>query len=693
MFDAAFAMHEQGQLDQAEAIYKEILQSQPQHFDALQLLATIAAQRMNSAAAVELFEQALRINPDHASSLNNRGNALLDLKRHEEALQSYGRALEIEPDYAEAHYNRGNALADLKRHEQALESYELALHNRGYAIVDLKRHEEALASYDRALEIKPDYAEALYNRGNALHVLKRAEEAVESYDRALRIKPDYADALYNRGNVLLLDLKRLEEALESYERALEIKPDYAEVHLNRAIVWLLLGDFQRGWPEYEWRWKCAGSSLPRISQPRWSGEPLHGRTILLRWDQGLGDTLQFVRYARLFRRQGARVIVSCQKPLVRLLRRCEGVDELVAEGEPLPDFDFWTPMLSIPGVLRTNQESIPGECGYLSADPALVARWKTRLADFPGFRIAIAWQGSPDHQADRQRSIPLRFFAQLAQVPGVRLINLRKGPGAGQLAEIAGSFELIQFEDLDTSSGPFMDTAAIMRNVDLTVSCDTSVVHLAGALGVPVWLAQTYLSDWRWFLDRDDSPWYPSLRLFRQQALGDWHGVFQRIALALRERLDTRIGRPRVDEAASAAGDVRAGQGCMSMAAIAVEVSAGELIDKITILEIKSERIADADQLRNVRSELAALVATRDRAVPASAELAALTRALKQVNESLWRIEDDIRDCERQKNFGAPFVALARSVYKTNDPRAALKRQINELLGSRLIEEKSYAPY
>lgn len=550
-------MHQQDQLDHAEAIYKEILQSQPQHFDALRLLATIAAQRKNSAAAVELFEQALKILPDHAGTLNNRGNALLDLKRHNEALKSYDRALKSEPDYAEALYNRGNAFVDLKHHEQTLESYERALYNRGYALVDPKHHEQALESYNRAIKIKPDYAEALYNRGNALLELSRPAEALESYDRALRIKPDYAEALFNKGNALL-DLNRHEEALESYARALKIKPDYAELHLNRAFVWLLLGDFQRGWPENEWRWKRtglrAGFSLPQISKPRWSGEPLNGRTILLHWEQGLGDTLQFVRYARLFQRQGARVIVSCQEPLVRLLQRCEGIDQLVAPGEPLPDFDFWTPLMSIPWLLRTDQESIPGECGYLSADPALVARWKTRLADFPGFRIAIAWQGTPALQADRQKSTPLKFFAQLAQVPGVRLINLQKGPGVEQLAEITESFEVIQFEDLDTTSGSFMDTAAIMCNVDLTISCDTSLVHLAGALGVPVWLALAFSPDWRWLLDRDDSPWYPSLRLFRQQSLGDWDGVFRLIARTLRERLAIRIGRSRAHEAAGATG-------------------------------------------------------------------------------------------------------------------------------------------
>jgi FkbM family methyltransferase len=449
----ALALHKQGEWDGAEALYKEILQSQPRHFDALQLLATIAAQRKHSADALQLFEQALAIDPEHASSHNNRGNALLDLKRHD----------------------------------------------------------EALASYDRALAIAPDHADALHNRGS-----------------------------------LLLELRRHEDALQAFDRELAVTPERADVHMRRSIVRLLLGDFQRGWPEYEWRWQLAGMSLPRISKPRWAGEPLDGRTILLRWEQGVGDTLQFVRYARLLKRQGARVIVACQQALVPLLQRCEGIDELVVQGTPRPAFDCWTPLLSIPGLLGTDRESIPGECGYLTADPALVARWKARLADHPGFRIAIAWQGYRGHPSDAQRSIPLAFFGQLARVPGVRLISLQRGHGVEQLEEIAGSFEIVQFDDVGTTSDAFMDTAAIIWNVDLVVSCDTSVAHLAGALGVPVWVALPYAPDWRWLLDREDSPWYPSMRLFRQQSSGDWDDVFRRMASALCERLSVEM--PRQDE-------------------------------------------------------------------------------------------------------------------------------------------------
>lgn len=535
-FKAAFVLHQNGRWDEAGARYREILRSQPQHFDSLRLLATIAAQRKDSASAIELFDQALRIRPDHASSLNHRGNVLLDLKRHDEALTSYDRSLQLEPDCAEAHFNRANALLEWEYHERGSEQTALELYCRGYPSGDRERHEQALQSYRRALELEPNYVEAWFNCGNALHELNRPKEALRSYVRAITLQPAHAAAHFNRGNVLI-DLHRHRAALRSYQRALELKPDDAQFHLNRAFVWLLLGDFTRGWPENEWRWKRPDFPLPEFAQPRWKGEPLRGRTLLLHWEQGLGDTLQFVRYAPLLQRQGARVVICCQKPLVKLMKRCEGIDEVVADGEPLPAFDYWTPLMSVPTVMRTDHCSIPGECSYITADPALVTHWKNRLAKFPGYRIGIAWQGSPDHQADRQRSTPLRFFAALARIPGVRLISLQKGPGAAQLAEIAGSFEPVQFDDLDMKHGAFMDTAAIMRNVDLVVCCDSSLVHLAGALGVPAWLPLKFAPDWRWMLNRDDSPWYPSMRLFRQQALGEWGGVFERMAREIRARL------------------------------------------------------------------------------------------------------------------------------------------------------------
>jgi len=280
----------------------------------------------------------------------------------------------------------------------------------------------------------------------------------------------------------------------------------------------------------------------------------------------------------------------------------------------------------------------------------------------------------------------------------VRLISLQKGPGVEQIEKLSGSFEVIQFGDLDTASGPFRDTMALMHSLDLIVSADTCIPHLAGAMNLPVWLALSFSPDWRWLLDRDDSPWYPSARLFRQRVLGDWEEVFQRMASEVAKRQKINVPAERGMESRAgwqeAAERETTRRSIMNRSAtIAVEVSPGELIDKITILEIKSERMSDLEKLKNVRTELATLIACRDRAIPPSTKLDELTRSLKDVNEALWQIEDEIRDCERNGDFGAKFVELARSVYRSNDRRSTVKRQINELLGSSLIEEKSYAPY
>jgi hypothetical protein len=312
---------------------------------------------------------------------------------------------------------------------------------------------------------------------------------------------------------------------------------------------------------------------------------------------------------------------------------------------------------------------VPAEVPYLDAEPALVEAWRDRLGSYPGFKVGIVWQGNPQFRFDRLRSIPLAQFAPLARVPGVHLLSLQKGAGRDQLPALRGYFPVIDLgPQLNETTGPFLDTAAVMKNLDLVITSDTSAAHLAGALGVPVWVALHDVPDWRWLLEREDSPWYPTMRLFRQTRPGQWEDVFDRIAEALRRRL----GAPAV------------------LRPLTVEVAPGELIDRITILEIKSERITDVAKRHHVGTELALLVAARDRAVPGSAELARLATELKAVNEALWRIEDEIRLCERDEDFGPRFVALARSVYHTNDRRAALKRRINELLRSDLMEEKSY---
>jgi hypothetical protein len=407
--------------------------------------------------------------------------------------------------------------------------------------------------------------------------------------------------------------------------------------------------------------------IRKAERPAWDGSPLAGKTILLHSEQGLGDTLQFVRYAPFVKAQGATVVLACAAPLIPLLSRCPGIDRVVARDGEMPPCDTHSPLLNLPSRFRTTLETIPSQIPYLFADERLVEAWRRKLAGIAGFKIGIAWQGSMQHPFDRFRSISLEEFAPLAR-PGVTLISLQKGSGSEQLAHIAGRFPVTDLGPIDEAGGAFTDTAAIMKSLDLVITSDTATAHLAGGLGVPVWVAIPAVPDWRWLLGRTDSPWYPTMRLFRQGPSRRWDEVFAEMA----QELTLLLGRRT------------------ECASIPIEIAPGELIDKITILEIKRERIADAAKRANVAAELRMLQVACDRAIRLSPALARLTDELRKTNEALWEVEDALRECERRQDFGPVFVELARSVYHHNDRRADIKRRINALLGSKLIEEKSY---
>lgn len=516
--NTALALHQQGRLDQAEQLYKEILLAQPQNFNALQLLATIAVQRGHSAAALELLSHVFRLNPNHASSLNNRGIALFQQNRLEEALASYDRALELEPDYAEAHNNRAHALLDLKRPEEALESCE------------------------RALAIRPAFLDALINRGAILLDLKRPEEALASYQRALDIAPDDPVALSNRGNALL-DLRRSDEALDSCMRAYAIKPDYADAHWNESLCRLRMGDYERGWREYEWRWKRSPlmDQMKLVAQPLWLGEPpLAGKTILLHAEQGLGDTLQFCRYAPLLAAQGARVVLEVPPSLKAVCQTLAGVDTLLAAGEALPPFDLHTPLLSLPLALGTRLDSIPAEVPYLHADAQKVAAWKALLGQRTRPHIGLAWSGNPAHKKDRSRSLSFAELAELIDASAEFICLQKEIRSEDEEAVRRQANLLIVSERLKD----FADTAALIEALDLVITVDTSVAHLAGAMGKPVWILLPFAPDWRWLLDRADSPWYPSARLFRQPQPGLWAPVMAELRRALADPSAARATRP-----------------------------------------------------------------------------------------------------------------------------------------------------
>ncbi len=478
------------------------------------------------AAAENVYRQVLQQAPNDANAWCFLGIACHDQSRYAEAMHAYETAIRIQPNFP------------------------VALNNSANTLKQMGRFDEAIARCQEALRYKPDYSTAYNNLGVTLVAMGRLEEASRTFEKALQLMPNDVVARTNLG-AALVRLGRYDEGTDRSREALRINPTYAEAHKNQAIVWLLLGDFERGWPEYEWRWKCPGSQLPSYAHPLWDGSSLYGKTILLFSEQGLGDTIQFVRYAAVLRQQGARTAVACPKPLMQLLKSCPGIDELLEQNSETTSYDVAAPLLSVPGLLQTRRETIPASVPYLSADAGLVRHWGERLQAIPGFRVGVAWQGSAKYHADRERSFPLNALAPVAAVPGVRLISLQKGFGAEQIGSLRNEFEVIDLGDnLDTSSGPFMDTAAIIANLDLVITADTSIGHLAGAMAKPVWLALSLSPDWRWLLNCDDSPWYPTVRLFRQRTLGKWSDVFERMAAELRGRTE-RIASSPSDTAAA----------------------------------------------------------------------------------------------------------------------------------------------
>ena len=413
--------------------------------------------------------------------------------------------------------------------------YAAALNNRGNTLKELKRFDEALASFDRALAVRPDYADALNNRGNTSKELKRFDEALASYDGALAVRPEHAEALNNRGNSLN-EQKRFDEALASYDRALAVRPDYADAHWNESLVRLLTGDFARGWEKFEWRWKNESLNLsPRnFAQPLWLGENgIAGKTILLHSEQGLGDTIQFCRYAPLVAARGARVLLQVPESLQDLMASLAGVAQVIGSTSKLPDFDLHSPLLSLPLAFGTRLDTIPSATPYLSASSESVRSWNISLGLKYRPRIGLVWSGNPAHKNDHNRSIKLETLLPLLDIDAT-FVSLQKDIHADDASVLKDRSDLLNFGD---KLKDFSETAGLVSNLDLVISVDTSVAHLAGALAKPVWVLLPFLSDWRWLLDRDDSPWYPTARLFRQHAAGDWSGVVGDVGVELKKRL------------------------------------------------------------------------------------------------------------------------------------------------------------
>lgn len=399
----------------------------------------------------------------------------------------------------------------------------------GMALHDQRRYPEAVEAYHKALEIQPQFPIVLNNLGNSLRYVGEFEEADASFQRAIDLKPDYLNAFKNRGT-LHVWTGHLDTGLEYYQQALKINPNEAELHRNLGVIHLLQGNYEEGWKEYRWRWRVGDLNRPNINASVWDGSPIQGRSILLTAEQGLGDTINFVRFAKTLQDVGAATTVYCQPQLLALLQSSGNLGHMYPNSlGPDRRYDLQCSLLDVADILSVNEASIPAGEPYLRAAPHLKEFWGSKFPKQEGtLRIGIAWQGNPDHQADAFRSFPLRHFERLADLPGVELVSLQNGFGVEQIQSWKGDKPIrVLDSSVDQSSGAFMDTAAIMHSFDLVITSDTAIAHVAGALGIRTWIALGYIPDWRWLLERQDSPWYPSVTLFRQPAIGDWASVFQ----------------------------------------------------------------------------------------------------------------------------------------------------------------------
>jgi len=529
--------------------------------------------------ALDSFERAIALKPDYAEAYYNRGSVLQELKRLDEALASYEQSIALKTDDAEVYYNRGITLQKLKRIEQALASYEQAIRhkadyaeaycNRGLALQKLNRLDEALDSYDHAIALNPDSAEAYYNRGIALQKLKRVEEALVSFERAITLKPDYAAAYTNRGNALqklnrldealasheqaimlkpnsagaysnrgsvLQELKRLDEALACYEQAIVLKPNSARAYWNKSLLKIINGEYIEGWQLYEWRWKAVfRTSLRSFTQPLWLGhESLSSKTMVIYPEQGLGDYIQCIRYAALVEQLGATVILEVPLALLTLISTLKGQFTLVESGQALPEFDYHCPVMSLPLAFKTTLENIPAQFPYLSADKNKKQQWHDRLGQKLSPRIGLVWSGSSVHKNDHNRSLLLKQLAGLLTLP-LEFHALQKEVRAIDVDTLIDFPNIHQHQNdlLD-----FSDTAALIEAMDIIISVDTSVAHLAGAMGKKVLVLLPYSPDYRWLLKRTDSPWYPTATLFRQPAIDDWESVVESIRIYLEQFIE-----------------------------------------------------------------------------------------------------------------------------------------------------------
>ncbi len=527
LIDEGLAHHRAGRWPDAERIYRQILETDARNANAWHLLGVLQYQAGNYAEAIDQIQRAIALLPSPvAVFLNNLGLACQAVGRLDEAADCYRRAIQAQRGDPAAYQHLARLLVARGEVREAADAWQ--------ALADMfagrNESEEAYVYYRLACELRPSNAAAWHGRATALATLGRLDDAATAYRTALDCRADWPLAWNNLG-WMYAQTGKLDEAERCFRRAIALAPTFPEAHMCLATALLRMGRYAEGWAEYEWRWKSQAEQFRRPARPEpdWDGQPLRGRTLLVEREQGLGDVLQFMRYIEVLQQRGEHVVFQCPEALRPLLSTCSSIQRLVGVDEQPPPCDVRAPLLSLPRLLGTTVQSVPDNVPYLTVPPHRVATWRARLAALDGLRIGIVWQGKPSYSADRQRSFPLQRFGPLAYLPGVHLISLQKDRGSEQLRDAPFPVYTLG-ERFDEDDGPFLDTAAVMMNLDLVIAPNTSVAHLAGSLNVPVWVALSAAgADWRWIIDQPDTPWYPRMRLYWQRSPTDWDEAFDRI--------------------------------------------------------------------------------------------------------------------------------------------------------------------
>ncbi len=543
---AAINALKSGDLSLAERICQRIIGKEPQRVRALHIMGIVGSMQGRPVKAFSYFKKAHALEPDNADILLNLGCMQLQLGRLHDSELSLRAAIKIQPHEAMAHSSLGNVLKRLGKYEEAVTCHEHAaslapssaeVHsNLASAYLAWNKIDPALEECRKALHLQPDSAELHFNLGTALQRGEQYEDACDVYRRALRLNPDHTLAHMNMGTSLKA-LGRVHEAISFLRRATELAPDFADAHWNLALTLLLAGDYCNGWKAYDWRLKMRDIPVRTFPRPLWDGSVQRDKTLLIHAEQGMGDTIQFIRYAADARKKVKSIILDCPEPLVMLFSDVKGVDTIVSTGRELPAFDIHLPLMSLPGALGAEPGDSINKHPYLKAEKGLALKWRTKMHS-NNYRVGLVWAGNPKHEDDRNRSIDVTYFAPLLKIPEVTFYSLQKDTtDRGGINNIEG----INIINAGPELRNFADTAALISTLDLVISVDTAAAHLAGALGCPVWVLLPYAPDWRWMMERDDTPWYPTMRLFRQERSGDWNGVIADVEEALRNMPGIRM--------------------------------------------------------------------------------------------------------------------------------------------------------